>query len=404
MKFSTLPVLGTYLLVSNLAIAESPKTANPVKVDPTLIDQSPYRFNGVVLTENGRGSGFCAWHPKTFFSAAHVVFDEKAWTPPPYWAPLQNTAEVDDKDKILSRGYYRWVEYGDLTVELEANNQFRRDVILGFAFEKLIEDTPAKINRNGEKDLRKKIPSMITGYPAENAYLGETITGYFLHQTGPTITPYETYQGKALTSTRVTTGRGNSGGPVWTKDKKKEWVASGVLTGGLPSETILYAFSKDIDSFTRAVAPVIRKYKGTPIAKNGVTASSFFFPHHQDTKIPDGVPKWTSFRFAVNKFGSEAIATKVKLSLEIMTGHRGDLQVRLEGPEGYFRDLYSEVGAGQDNLILRDSDLSEDFVNIKADGYWYLRVQDPIAGDKAVLKSAVLEISTDSNSTTVPNP
>jgi subtilisin-like proprotein convertase family protein len=404
MKISTLPVLGSFLLAGNLAMAAKPKTANPVKINPALIDEAPYRFNGVVLTENARGSGFCAWHPKTFFSAAHVVFGDTAWTPPPYWVPAQNSAQVDADDAILSRGYYRWIEYGDLAVNPGSDTAFRRDVMLGFAFKKLIAGTPAKINRNGEEDLRKKIPTMITGYPAKNAYFEESISGYFLHQTGPTITPYQTYEGKALTSTLVTTGPGNSGGPIWTKNSKKEWIAAGVLTGGLPSEAVIYAFSKDIDSFTRAVAPVIRKNKGTPIAANGVTASSFFFAHNEDTRIPDGVQKWTSFRFGVDKFGSGATVTKVKLSLEINTGHRGDLQVILEGPGGYQALVHNENAAGKNNLIFRDRDFTASFAEIEADGYWYLRVQDRIAGDKAMLKSAVLEISTDGADTTVPNP
>jgi subtilisin-like proprotein convertase family protein/V8-like Glu-specific endopeptidase len=401
MKISTLPLLGSLLLAGNLTVAAKPKTANPVKVPKYLTGETPYRYNGVVLTEVARGSGFCAWNQKTFFSAAHVVFDEGAWGAPPFWVPKQNAENVDVTRGFLSRGYYRWIEYGEIAAA-PGSDAFRKDVILGYAFRNLINNKPAKINLDGGQDLKKKTKSLITGYPAENAYLEEDIEGYFLHKTGPEITPYKKYSGKALISTLVTTGPGNSGGPVWTKDKKKNWVASGVLVGGLPSESVVYGFSSDINSLTRAVAPVIKSKKGRPIAADGVTASSLFFPHNEEIRLPDGATKWTSVRFGVSKFDTGALVTKVSLSFDIRTAHRGDLQVLLEGPSGYQAVIHNEGGANKENLIANDIDLTEAFSDIEANGYWYLRVRDRLKGDVSVLKSAVLEISTDDGETTTP--
>lgn len=401
MKISTLPALGTLLLAGNLAVAAKPKTASPQKVPQSQTNEAPYRYNGVVMTETSRGSGFCAWNSKTFFSAAHVVFGE-SWEAPPFWIPKQNAQEVNPDKAIRSRGYYRWVEYGDLALNPGSDSAFRKDVILAYSFENLIKGKPAKINLNGEQDLRKKAKSMITGYPAENAYLAEDTEGYFLHKTGPTVTPYHKYSGKALFSTLVTTGPGNSGGPIWTRDKKKQWVAAGVLVGGLPSETVVYAFSKDVNSLTRAVAPVIKSKKGAPIAADGVTGSSLFFPHNKQIRIPDGVQKWTSIRFGVNKFETGEILTNIRLSLDIRTKHRGDLQIILEAPGGYQIAIHNEGGADEDDLILSDINLTDAFADIEANGYWYLRIQDRLKGDTAVLKSAVLEISTDGEVTTAP--
>ncbi len=403
MKISTLPLLGSLLLAGNLTVAAKPKTASPVKVPKYLTGEAPYRYNGVVLTEAARGSGFCAWNQKTFFSAAHVVFGEETWEAPPFWIPKQNAEEADVDRAILSRGYYRWIEYGDLAINPGSDTAFRKDVILGYAFENLIRNKPAKLNLNGEQDLRKKTKSLITGYPAKNAYLNEDIEGYFLHKTGPTVTPYQKYSGKALLSTLVTTGPGNSGGPIWTQDKKKQWVAAGVLVGGLPSETVVYGFSSDVNSLTRAVAPVIKTKKGEPIASNGVTASSFFFPHNEEIRLPDGATKWTSVRFGVNKFDTGLVVSKVKLSLDIRTAHRGDLQIALEAPGGYQVVVHNEGGANKPNFIIKDVDFTEAFADIEANGYWYLRVRDRLKGDICTLKSAVLEISTDGSETT-PTP
>lgn len=403
MKMSTLPLLGSLLLAGNLTVAAKPKTASPVKVPKYLTGEAPYRYNGVVLTEAARGSGFCAWNQKTFFSAAHVVFGEETWEAPPFWVPKQNAEEVDVDRAILSRGYYRWIEYGDLAINPGSDTAFRKDVILGYSFQNLISGKPAKLNLNGEKDLRKKTKTLITGYPAENAYLNEDIEGYFLHKTGPTVTPYQKYSGKALLSTLVTTGPGNSGGPIWTQDKKKQWFAAGVLVGGLPSETVVYGFSSDVNSLTRAVAPVIKTEKGKPIASNGVTASSFFFPHNEEIRLPDGATKWTSVRFGVDKFDTGLVVSKVKLSLDIRTAHRGDLQIALEGPGGYQVVVHNEGGAGKANFIINDVDFTEAFADIEANGFWYLRIRDRLKGDICTLKSAVLEISTDGSETT-PTP
>lgn len=383
------------MLAGTAGVTAKSKTRNPEKVAPALAKKAPYRFNGVVHTESSRGSGFCAWNRKTYFSAAHVVFDTDSWGQPPLWVKDQNSANLVPSNIIQTRGYYRWIDYADLAVSPGSDSAFRRDVILGYAFQPLIKGTPARINLNGYKDLLKKKRSMITGYPAENAYLEKPIRGYYLHKTGPAVTPYKKDAGKSLSTTLITTGGGNSGGPVWTPGKKNNWLASGILVGGLPSETVVYAFSPDVNSLTRAVSPLLRNKIGQPLVSNGVTGSSLFFPIHETKKIPDGSQKWTSFRFGVNKFDTAAIVTRVSLSVDIRTKHRGDLQIYLEAPGGYQLLLQNQNGAGKNNFILKDAELTRAFTDIEANGFWYLRVRDTIRGDQATFRSAVLEISTD---------
>ncbi|HEX7261472.1 MAG TPA: hypothetical protein VF258_06620, partial [Luteolibacter sp.] len=213
MKFQTLPAIGMVLLAAPLATAAKPKTASPVPINPSQIGDEPFRFNGAVLNTESRGSGFCAWNKRTFFSAAHVVFDEGTWLAPPSWYPAANSAELDEATAIQSRGYYRWADYADRAETESFTQGFSRDVILGFAFEKLIKGSPATLNLEGVHDLRKERKTLITGYPADNLYIDESIDGYFLHKTGPIVTPYQSFSGRALTTTLVTTGHGNSGGP-----------------------------------------------------------------------------------------------------------------------------------------------------------------------------------------------
>ncbi len=393
MKFPTLPAIGMMLLAAPLAAAAKPKTATPVPVNPSRIGDEPFRFNGAILTEQLRGSGFCAWNKRTFFSAAHVVFDEGHWMAPPAWYPAANSEELNETTAIQSRGYYRWADYAD-RVESETQG-FSRDVILGFAFEKLIKGSPATLNLKGVKDLREKRKTLITGYPADNLYIDESIDGYFLHKTGPVLTPYQPYSGRALTTTLVSTGHGNSGGPIWTKNRNNTWSAAGVLVGGLPSESIVYAFSSDINALTRAVTPVIKPEIEKPVHVGNVSSFSTFFPYNQTRKIPDGRHAWTSFRIGVKGFKADSSVKSVKLSLNIKTRHRGDLQVMLEGPGGVQALVHNEQGAGKKNLNIKNKDYSEAFTDIDPNGTWTLHVQDRLVGDIATLKSILLEISVD---------
>lgn len=403
MKINSVSAAGLLLLIGTLGGTAAPKTASPVKIKPGQIEDDPYRFNGAVLTSTARGSGFCAWNPHTFFTAAHVVFGDTTWESPPDWYAAVNAATLQPGDGIRTRGYYRWTEYGTLATALvPEESPFSQDVALAFAFRKLIRGTPAKINLEGSKDLKRNIKTLITGYPAENFYTDKNLGGFFLHKTGPTVTPYGPYEGKALTTTLVTTGPGNSGGPIWSKNPKGKWIASGVLVGGLPSESVVYTFSKDINSLFDAVTPVIRPAIQSPEKVKGVSSTSIFFPYYRAEKIPDGQHKWTTFKVKVSHFGELDQVKTVRLSLDIRTKHRGDLQVMLIAPGGYEALVHNEGGAGKDNLNLSDVDFSTSFTGIVANGEWQVRVQDRLRGDIATFKSFVLEIAATGTASTTP--
>lgn len=396
MKFPHLSAFGILLLAGSLAADAKPKTATPVKINPLLLADEPYRYNGAVLTDQFRGSGFSAWDNHVFFSAAHVLFDAGAWVDPPTWYPLANSEKLNEETAIPSRGYYRWADYATLAgANLPRQSDFGRDVILAFAFEKVIPGKPATLNLTGKQDLRKNAPSLITGYPADIVYVDQTLEGYFMYKTGPVKTPYLPYSGNALTTTLVSTGHGNSGGPVWTQDAKARWTASGVLVGGLPSESVVYAFSNDTNALLRSVTPVLQPQIDKPKVITNVGSASTFFPFYKTVVIPDGRHSWTNFRIPVKTFAVGSSVKKITLSLDIRTKHQGDLQVALQAPGGYQAVVHNEEGAGKNNLILDGKDFTDSFAGIDPNGTWFLRVQDRLVGDIATLRSIVLEVAVD---------
>jgi subtilisin-like proprotein convertase family protein len=404
MKIHPFSAMGMLSLAMAMSVSAKPKTITSEKINPKDISETPFRFNGLISTGDARGSGFCAWNKRAYFSAAHVVFGE-GWGAPPTWYGALNSSSLLPTDAIQTRGYYRWTDYAEYVAESGSTGAaFGKDVILGFAFTDLINGKPASINLQGGSDLVKGVKTTITGYPARDPYKDKPIAGYFLHRTPPAVTPFKSYADRALYTSLITTGPGNSGGPIWSKKGKNGWAAAGVLVGGRPSETIVYAFSNQINSLIRAVEPVVSKNPSGAIGVNGVGASSMFFPYNKDFKIPDGSHKWTNFRVGVKSFEQDSTVTAVRLSLDIRTKHRGDLTIMLASPGGIEVLVHNEEGADKDDLIIEDMDFSESFTDVDPNGTWILRVQDRLKGDACVLKSFRLEIAADPAETTEPTP
>lgn len=389
------PILrGTAALLASFFATElaQAKTTTPERVLEKRVGKAPYKFNGVVISGDSRGSGFRAWHPRTFFSAAHVVHGDAGWAPAPKWYPRANSQELDENTKIRSRGYVRWKSYSSYVRDNNGDGAFGKDIMLGYAFRSLDQGKPAIIDLTGGASLRKGANYMITGYPAKNAYIAEDIEGYFMHRTGPFDNPFRVMNDQALTTTLITTGPGNSGGPVWIRNSRKKWVAAGILTGGLPSETVVYGFSSKVNSLTRAVAPLVESPSEKSIVVEGVGGSSYFFPYSRRQVIPDGVLRWSNFRVEAGVFGRGTILKKAKLALDIRTPHRGDLQVMLVAPDGTSALIHNEEGANAKNLIERNLNLSKFFEGIDPYGGWVLRVQDRLKGDTCTLRSFRLEL------------
>lgn len=393
MKNLKISAYGTLFFAGALFAEAAPKTVFPVKINPATVDQEPYRYNGVVLTGDARGSGFCAWNPRTFFSAAHVVYSETGWTEPPIWTAAVNDNEVDLDRSIQCRGYYRFSSYADIVNKQGASEAFGKDVILGFAFKNLIQGSAATLNLDGTAELRSKVPKLITGYPASIFYTDKETDGYHMYETGPFNIPFFNSSQSSVHATLVTTGPGNSGGPIWTKNKKQEWSAAGIVVGGLPSETTIYAFSKEVNLLTRSVEPVIQKRQQAMLPMNTVSASTLYFPYQKPQVLPDGTVNWSSFPVTIKGFGDRMNVKSIKLDLSIDTTHRGDLQVYLAAPGGYTATLHNEEGAGKNNLVLRDLDVSSEFTDVRAEGKWILRVRDRLKGDIATFKSFRLEVT-----------
>lgn len=400
MKFATPACLLLGLPLCALA-QEPPKTNSSQRVDSGLLNAEPYRHTGIVFagdsTSSYRGSGVVAGDPKLFFTASHVLYDDvkKTWFMPPVWVGGYS-GDSDPGGGIYSRGYFRWTGYATVAEEngVDSRGAFSRDISLAWGLEDFVEGEPAAIDFKGTTNLKKSKLSMITGYPAELAYTGES-GGYFLHSTEPDFTPFRsavTTTGNYLFATHISTGPGNSGGPVWGQDGSGQWKVSGLLVAGRPSEAGVYAMSASVKSLLRAAAPVIATPRKSTKAVATVSTDTCRMVMNKPKRIPDGVHRWTKIPLKSIRFPEGSVVGAAFLDLTITTAHRGDLIVAVLGPDGRMVTVQDGQGAGEDDVIFDDLDLSPFLTDASAVGNWALLVQDRLTADPAVVTRLELEI------------
>jgi subtilisin-like proprotein convertase family protein len=279
---------------------------------------------------------------------------------------------------------------------IDTRGAFSRDISLAWGLEDFVEGEPAEIDFKGVNSLKKAKTSMITGYPAELDYTGES-GGYFLHATEPDLTPFRqalTTGSSYLYATHISTGPGNSGGPVWGQDESGQWKVSGLLVSGRPSEAGVYAMSSSVKSLLRAAAPAIADPRKSTKAVATVSTDTCRMVMNKPKKIPDGLHRWTKIPLKCIRFPEGSVVAAAYLDLTITTGHRGDLIVAVLGPDGTAVTVHNGQGAGEDDLVFDDLSIGPFFTAAEASavGNWALLVQDRLTADPAVVTRLELEI------------
>ena len=377
--------------------AEVPKTNSSMPIAPGLLNTVPYCQTGLVMTSGGRGSGFVASDRKLFFSAAHMVRGDTSWGAAPDWyAGVNGVSTPDAATAVASRGYFRWDKYATMRTAFgESSKQaFANDVILAWGVADFIGGDPAVIDFLGGKRLVHQQPCMITGYPAEILY-DDTIGGFYQHATTLRSEEFKAESGQYIVASLISTGPGNSGGPVWTQDATGHWLASGILVSGRPSETGIYALNNTVQSLLKAAAPAIQNPRKSSVLVKGMSSTTYFWQTTKPKKIPDGVQKFTVIPLTLKSYSDYAKVSKLILNLNISTTHVGDLVVWLQSPDGSVSVLHDSEGAGAHDLIFTDKDLTSAFSGAVPNGKWQLKVQDRLKGDLATVNSFKLEVGTD---------
>ncbi|MSW87103.1 MAG: hypothetical protein F2826_10365, partial [Actinobacteria bacterium] len=217
-------------------------TAQAIAAGSSLYGNYPYAFTGLLTTpakSNGfssSGSGAVVGNPRVVYSCAHVPFDSGAVDPwlngirwHRAWASASYPASSAGQ---LLRSYYCFVGYAAAArINPNSGSSFSQDFVVYYAFENTADAGYARSWNDGVSQLKSTGTKLITGYPS-GLYASGDSRRYLMHQTGPFSRAFALNSADFLTVSEVSTGSGNSGGPVWVSNGTQYFFA-GVLVSGL---------------------------------------------------------------------------------------------------------------------------------------------------------------------------
>jgi hypothetical protein len=221
------------LLLPALATAQT-YTASPI--DPSLYGTYPYNFTGAVRSSKGMGSGAVVRNARLVYSCAHVVFDSTKtdpWLTGIRWYRSYNSSTYPSTTGgQLLRSYYFFTGYATAAnFSSSAPSTYALDFVVHYAYENTANGGYGGFYSNGTTMLQSSYQKMITGYPAGLYSDGDT-RQYRMHKTGPFTRAATVSSGDYVRLSEVSTGSGNSGGPIWINNGS-DWYFAGVLVSGL---------------------------------------------------------------------------------------------------------------------------------------------------------------------------
>lgn len=222
----------------------------------------PYKWSVMVLENSGRASGVVVG-PRTYATAAHVVFDHDtlAWVKPSllkaYWC--NHSISTFSLSRRLGVATYRWEGYitrneADGNSGANSIDTFNLDFAAVMVSTALIPDgsfAPTMVDPPDIDQisfLRRASVKTIIGYPADSDYVESTNIGkmhqnapgnYETHWLGAFDDPFDS-EGEWMAVhylTDVVTYRGNSGCPVYGMDSVDRWRLNAILVGGNSSDS-----------------------------------------------------------------------------------------------------------------------------------------------------------------------
>ena len=218
-------------------------TASPISAGSSTYGQFPYNFTGLIVVSkrsdprySASGSGAVVKSPRVVFSCAHVVFDKAAadpWLDNPRWyrAVALSSLPSASTGQAL-RDYLKFIGYTSSAQQsMNSASTFAQDFVVHFSYEDTAGGGYAGLWSDGVSALKSNRQKLITGYPA-GLYPANDSRRYLMHQTGPFSLAFQSSSGAYVQISEVSTGPGNSGGPVWVSDGTQFFYA-GVLVSGL---------------------------------------------------------------------------------------------------------------------------------------------------------------------------
>ena len=206
---------------------------------------------------------------------------------------------------------------------------------------------------------------------------------------------YPTY----LNINGVSTGGGNSGGPVFVSDNGTFKIA-GVLISGATNAAGVYALTSVAESMAQSAMSAIG-VTGTAAATSPSTPAAPAAPagpvsvtlsYNGSYAIPDGNPTYSLLNLPVTSL--TGTVKTVTLSLNINANVSGDLDVFLRSPNGRVAIIRQNSTTNKtSNVVLTNASLTTTFAGSDCSGVWGLYMRDVVKGNPSTFTSTSLTIT-----------
>jgi hypothetical protein len=322
-----------------------------------------------------RGSGVVARDPKLVFSCAHVFYDTGKWaTDYLFYRDIHARAYPDPSNGVSPRGLHYFTSYVNAseTVGSETNRAFASDFTVLYGNSSFGPAMPAL--RDGGSAVRSMRWKRIVGYPSEIDFTGargfcyQHSTGWFDYRSRQLRGAYHEFRD-------VSTGPGNSGGPIFVRNDNGSEALAGVLVSGW---TRLAG--------VRALDLASHSLSGQAL---GLQDRTLTFRNVNRSNLPDGY----YIARSVDVAGFDGTISNLLLNLNVTTTSRGELDVYLRSPSGKTRWLHKASADTDDQLIISGMNLGTTYAGDNPNGTWKILIRDAAGGAKGVFENAALTIS-----------
>lgn len=363
----------------------------PLRVPVGSLGQAPYQSAGLVEANFGRksfsGSGAVALDRRLVFSCAHVVYDSGRWANrfafaraySGYLNPAPTEFSTARGYRVLE-GYAanRYDDYFDYDFSVAYAG---RDGDFGPALE-LADDVYASLTDPGSNKT-------VLGYPSYRD--ADFEPGFYLmHQTGPFDDPFTedygsdfSYDPPYLVIDGVSTGPGNSGGPVLIQDAgdADKWKLAGILVSGTDDSAGICSLGEQA------------KAAASDLLSNVVEADAYEqqITYGKTTVLRDNAARFNSIRFRVLPQGSQTVRICLYLDLATVYGDPvgpGEIEAQLRSPAGRIYPVAVDfIDATTKRIEVSGS------AEVSEGGRWTLFIRDKSPGTASVLQRAVLSMT-----------
>ena len=214
-------------------------TSKPI--DGAYLTAEPYRYTGISMSDWIPCSGAVVVDTRLLLSASHCIFkkdaqaNENPWKPAPEWFLRYHAATIPTAGSgKQTRGSWIFSSYADTvrTTGINSPQSFDLDFYTAYAFEPLAEASSGYWH-DGYQAFMSQTWKQTVGYPSSN-YPQQHPDKFLMHHNGPWTAACQTLQNSYVLCEEVSTGPGNSGGPVfvWSAADLKYYYA-GTLVSGL---------------------------------------------------------------------------------------------------------------------------------------------------------------------------